>query len=224
MHLDPSHHLQDAILLRLPRVLAVTGLTRSTVYRLVARKSFPSQVQLSDRTVAWRSRDVEEWTRSRRARQGCDDATTASASPNRTTGDGSLDVRLNKQPRKNQPAQHLAHRPGGERIGQRVEECRPQTPQAPRCQQHRRGDRQHAGVVDAGGKTAKDAPHHQRPEDRVRNAQPASSLELAWGHLGTTGKQQPNHKLSSVGGAYGANTMRPGTKYPVTYGNETNAA
>ena len=50
---------------RLPAVLATTGLGRSTIYRLVADGSFPSPVKLGRRAVAWRSADIERWGRTR---------------------------------------------------------------------------------------------------------------------------------------------------------------
>lgn len=52
---------QQPEFLRLPQVLAWTGLGRSTLYRLVARESFPRPVKLSPRAVGWRRQDVEAW-------------------------------------------------------------------------------------------------------------------------------------------------------------------
>jgi prophage regulatory protein len=49
------------ILLRLGDVLLRVGLSRSTVYRLVADGEFPSPVRLGTRSVAWRSEEVDEW-------------------------------------------------------------------------------------------------------------------------------------------------------------------
>jgi prophage regulatory protein len=50
---------------RMPTVLAVTGLGRSTIYRLIADGSFPAPVRLGHRAVAWRWSDLDQWTRSR---------------------------------------------------------------------------------------------------------------------------------------------------------------
>jgi len=52
-------------LLRLPAVLQVTGLARSTVYRMVAEHTFPAPVKLAKRAVAWRHDDVRDWTNGR---------------------------------------------------------------------------------------------------------------------------------------------------------------
>lgn len=53
------------LLARLPVVLKVTGLGRSTIYRLVADGSFPAPVRLGPRAVAWRWSDLDQWSRSR---------------------------------------------------------------------------------------------------------------------------------------------------------------
>jgi len=47
--------------MRLPQVMAWTGLARSTLYRMVADESFPRPVKLSSRTVGWRRCDLEAW-------------------------------------------------------------------------------------------------------------------------------------------------------------------
>ena len=52
-------------LLRLPAVLLATGLTRSTVYRMMAEHTFPASVKLAKRAVAWRQDDVRQWTKGR---------------------------------------------------------------------------------------------------------------------------------------------------------------
>ena len=50
---------------RLPLVLKLTGLGRSTVYRWIADGSFPAPVRLGPRVVAWRLSDLDRWTQSR---------------------------------------------------------------------------------------------------------------------------------------------------------------
>lgn len=54
-----------ALFLRLATVMRVTGLGRSTIYRLVADEQFPTPVQLTKRVVAWRRSDVEKWSAGR---------------------------------------------------------------------------------------------------------------------------------------------------------------
>ncbi|MCC7286476.1 MAG: AlpA family transcriptional regulator [Burkholderiaceae bacterium] len=50
---------------RLPAVIQATGLGRSTIYRLVARGTFPSPVHLGPRAVGWRWSDLDQWSASR---------------------------------------------------------------------------------------------------------------------------------------------------------------
>ena len=52
-------------LLRLPAVLRLTGLGRSTLYRMIAEHRFPAPVQLSKRAVAWREDEVRPWADAR---------------------------------------------------------------------------------------------------------------------------------------------------------------
>ena len=51
--------------LRLPEVLARTGLSRSTVYVRLDQGRFPRPVSLGDRAVAWIESEVDEWMRAR---------------------------------------------------------------------------------------------------------------------------------------------------------------
>jgi prophage regulatory protein len=51
--------------LRLPAVLLATGLGRSTVYRMIAERTFPAPVKLAKRAVGWRQDDVRSWTAGR---------------------------------------------------------------------------------------------------------------------------------------------------------------
>lgn len=52
-------------LLRLPAVLLATGISRSTLYELIASGDFPRQVKLTKRCVGWRSEEIERWLSSR---------------------------------------------------------------------------------------------------------------------------------------------------------------
>lgn len=47
--------------LRLPQVLSKTGLSRSNLYRLVARGQFPKGFKLSERTVVWDEAQIDGW-------------------------------------------------------------------------------------------------------------------------------------------------------------------
>ena len=48
-------------ILRLPEVLSTVGLSRSSLYALIAKGDFPRQIRLSPRTSGWRLSDVEDW-------------------------------------------------------------------------------------------------------------------------------------------------------------------
>lgn len=56
-------------LYRLPEVLGLVGLSRSTIYRLMDDGAFPIPVKLGQRAVAWRSVDVHAWIESRQSTQ-----------------------------------------------------------------------------------------------------------------------------------------------------------
>jgi prophage regulatory protein len=48
-------------LLRLPEVMNITGLPRSSLYQAVRLGTFPRPIQLGARTVAWTSDAVGAW-------------------------------------------------------------------------------------------------------------------------------------------------------------------
>jgi prophage regulatory protein len=45
--------------------MRMTGLGRSTIYRLIADRKFPSPVRLGSRAVAWRRADLDRWSEAR---------------------------------------------------------------------------------------------------------------------------------------------------------------
>ena len=51
--------------LRMAAIVRLTGLGRSTIYRLMAESKFPRSVKLADRAVAWRQSDVDRWSEER---------------------------------------------------------------------------------------------------------------------------------------------------------------
>jgi prophage regulatory protein len=51
--------------LRLGDVMRITGLARSTVYRLMAENGFPAPCRLARRAVGWRSDDIAQWSAAR---------------------------------------------------------------------------------------------------------------------------------------------------------------
>lgn len=61
-HLDPVH--------RLPSVKTLTGLSRSTIYRLIADGKFPKPIKLGERASGWRQSELEVWLESRPTSNG----------------------------------------------------------------------------------------------------------------------------------------------------------
>ena len=53
------------VMLRLREVMRVTGLARSTVYKLIHDGKFPRPIKLGARAVAWRSDAVNGWIQDR---------------------------------------------------------------------------------------------------------------------------------------------------------------
>jgi len=53
-------------ILRLPKVLSATGMSRSWVYRAVSEGHFPAPVALGVRAVGWERSRVEAWLASRK--------------------------------------------------------------------------------------------------------------------------------------------------------------
>jgi prophage regulatory protein len=50
---------------RLPEVMARTGLSRSTIYDLIRKGKFPSQVNLGPRAVGWVENEIVDWIEAR---------------------------------------------------------------------------------------------------------------------------------------------------------------
>ena len=55
-------------LMRLPEVVQLTGVSRSTIYRWIANGEFPRQISLGANTVAWLESDVDDWIQLRISR------------------------------------------------------------------------------------------------------------------------------------------------------------
>ena len=57
--------MPQVLLLRIDSVMRMTGLGRSTIYRLMSVEQFPTPVRLTTRVVAWRRTDLERWSDAR---------------------------------------------------------------------------------------------------------------------------------------------------------------
>lgn len=53
--------LPDEAILRLPEVIALVGLSRSSIYDLIARNRFPAQQKLTAYAAGWRVGAVRRW-------------------------------------------------------------------------------------------------------------------------------------------------------------------
>lgn len=61
----PAAEVQPGVFVRMAAVVRMTGLGRSTIYRLMAEDKFPSPVRLAKRAVVWRRIDLEQWSAGR---------------------------------------------------------------------------------------------------------------------------------------------------------------
>lgn len=52
-------------LLKLPEVMSVTGLSRSSIYSFIQSNKFPASVPLGARAVGWLESDVNGWIQQR---------------------------------------------------------------------------------------------------------------------------------------------------------------
>lgn len=48
-------------LIRIDKVLALTGLSRSNLYLKISYHTFPSQINLGGRSVAWIEQEILDW-------------------------------------------------------------------------------------------------------------------------------------------------------------------
>lgn len=49
------------VILRLPKVIALVGLSRSTLYNKVAAREFPQPIRISERAIGFVESEVREW-------------------------------------------------------------------------------------------------------------------------------------------------------------------
>lgn len=52
-------------ILRLPEVIKITGLSRSTIYLMIKAGSFPPPIKLSARASGWLAHEIELWKESK---------------------------------------------------------------------------------------------------------------------------------------------------------------
>ena len=73
----PPMQFSDAVqerFIRLPEVMHLCGLSRSTIYDLIGREAFPKQISLGGKNVAWAQSEITAWMTERIAdrNRSCD--------------------------------------------------------------------------------------------------------------------------------------------------------
>jgi len=63
--LQNARALSDQTLIRPRGAAAMLGISRKHLYALAEQPDFPKRIYISDRVVAWRVRDLEEWINNR---------------------------------------------------------------------------------------------------------------------------------------------------------------
>jgi prophage regulatory protein len=61
MAFQPENSMMTHKILRLAQVVALTGLSRSSIYRLIQSGQFPTQIKLAERASGWHESDVCGW-------------------------------------------------------------------------------------------------------------------------------------------------------------------
>jgi prophage regulatory protein len=54
-------HAAPTRFLRLPEVIAITGLRKTKIYELIADGAFPQQVKITAHSVRWVEAEIHEW-------------------------------------------------------------------------------------------------------------------------------------------------------------------
>ena len=57
--------IQKTNILRLPEVIAKTGISRASIYVLISRGQFPKQISITSRCKGWLEHEVEAWLQDR---------------------------------------------------------------------------------------------------------------------------------------------------------------
>jgi len=56
---------------KLPQVMALTGLSRSSIYAFIQKNTFPKPIRLGERAVGWLSSEIENWIAEQAQKRGC---------------------------------------------------------------------------------------------------------------------------------------------------------
>ncbi|WP_223535384.1 helix-turn-helix transcriptional regulator [Pseudomonas sp. GL-B-16] len=75
-----DQHEEIVEFIRLPKVLALVGLSQTTIYDMANAGRFPKQVKLGGRAVAWVKSEVLQWNLDRLAAARGDQSSASSES------------------------------------------------------------------------------------------------------------------------------------------------
>lgn len=70
-----EQNLEDIAILRMPEVKRLTGLGRTSIYRMMADGVFPRSVAVGSRAVGWMVGDIRAWLQGKRVVISCPLAT-----------------------------------------------------------------------------------------------------------------------------------------------------
>lgn len=57
--------MKNSTIVRLPKVRELTGLSRSSIYRMIQDGTFPEQILLGGRAVGWIEAEIYDWISAR---------------------------------------------------------------------------------------------------------------------------------------------------------------
>lgn len=63
--MDTNANSNEIRIIKIRDVIALTGLSRSSIYQAIKQGSFPVQVKLSARSSGWLRSEVVEWVQAR---------------------------------------------------------------------------------------------------------------------------------------------------------------
>ncbi|MCW6542986.1 helix-turn-helix transcriptional regulator [Yersinia ruckeri] len=60
MYSQPQAYFSNK-LIRLPKVIEITGKSRTRIYEDIKKNAFPKQVKTGMRSVAWIEKEIDDW-------------------------------------------------------------------------------------------------------------------------------------------------------------------
>lgn len=60
-----AHRMTLDRYIRIKELAMMLGISKQTIYRLIALEKFPKQIKLTERTAVWRLSTIEQWVSDR---------------------------------------------------------------------------------------------------------------------------------------------------------------